>query len=129
MRRLHYPSSSAPETSIPNTDAAARAVIPSMPPLSPHLPLSRHLRHILPLLSMSNTLATHNTHTSNFNLNVDGEKDEEPIDVDDATEAFSPEDYLHQYTAAVEQAKYSEVELTEEEFDRALKAASALKGM
>ncbi|KAL5511900.1 hypothetical protein ACEPAH_5118 [Sanghuangporus vaninii] len=32
-------------------DAAARAVIPSMRPLSPHVPLARHLRHIAPLIS------------------------------------------------------------------------------
>lgn len=32
-------------------DKAARKVIPSMPSLSPHVPLSRHLRHIMPLVS------------------------------------------------------------------------------
>ena len=33
------------------TDAAARAVIPSMPSYSPHIPIYRHLRHIMPLIS------------------------------------------------------------------------------
>lgn len=32
-------------------DAAARKVIPSMAPLSPRVPLARHLRHIVPLVS------------------------------------------------------------------------------
>ncbi|KAH8114280.1 hypothetical protein DFH11DRAFT_1039637 [Phellopilus nigrolimitatus] len=36
---------------IPSIDKAARKVIPSMPSLSPHVPLSRHLRHIMPLVS------------------------------------------------------------------------------
>lgn len=31
-------------------DATARKVIPSMAPLSPHVPLARHLRHIVPLV-------------------------------------------------------------------------------
>ncbi|EJD06130.1 uncharacterized protein FOMMEDRAFT_166397 [Fomitiporia mediterranea MF3/22] len=36
---------------VPRVDTAARTVIPSMPPLSPHVSLVHHLRHINPLLS------------------------------------------------------------------------------
>ncbi|THH05147.1 hypothetical protein EW145_g5006, partial [Phellinidium pouzarii] len=44
---------------VSNIDSVARKVIPSMPPLSPHVPLSRHLRHIMPLVSADTQGETH----------------------------------------------------------------------
>lgn len=44
------------------SDTIARAVIPSMPPFSPHIYLAHHLRHIHPLLTLSGTSATQRVH-------------------------------------------------------------------
>lgn len=108
------------------SDAASRAVIPSMPPLSPHVSLERHLRHILPLLTLSGTSATQYKYTSNNDMHVACTSD---LDKEGGTDMVSAEAYFRRYTAAVEQAKHSEREMSEVVFEEALEAGEALKGM
>ena len=77
------------------TDAAAHAVIPSMPSYSPHIPIYRHLRHIMPLIS---------------------------------ADAYG-ETYFQTYVDAVEQARYSDRELSQDEFEMTMEAKSAIEEM
>lgn len=96
-----------------------------MPPLSPHVPLARHLRHILPLLTLSGTSATHNTYTSDINTHVTSAFD---LNNEGDTDKVGPEEH-RRYTAAVDQATYSEQELSETEFEEAMEAAGFLEGV
>ena len=70
-------------------------MIPSIPPLSPHVPLARHLRHIAPLVS----------------ADANGEA------------------YFEIFTTAVEKARYSSAEMTQQEFEAAIEAGNAIVQM
>ncbi|KAF8213370.1 hypothetical protein K438DRAFT_1089433 [Mycena galopus ATCC 62051] len=78
---------------IPSIDALAHTVIPAHPPLKPHVRMLHHFRFILPLLN-SNT--------------------------DDEDEEFTP---LHYYDSAIQLARNSAEEPTEEEFLLGMQAA------
>lgn len=97
-----------------------------MPPLSPHIPLARHLRHILPLLILSGNPATNNTYTSDIDTHAASASD---MNNEGDIGEVGPEEHFRRYTAAVDQAKYSEQELSEMQFEEAMKAAGFLKGM
>lgn len=97
-----------------------------MPPLSPHVSLERHLRHILPLLTLSGTSATHYKYTSNNDMHVASTSD---LDKEGDTDKVCAEAHFRRYTAAVEQAKHSEREMSEVVFEEALVAGEVLKGM
>lgn len=92
-------------TKVLPSDTASRAVILSMPPLSPRIPLAHHLRDILPLLSLSRMSATSNTYTSHVAA-LHKTKDE--VHDGGETNVDGEEVYFQGYTSSIDLARRCE---------------------
>ncbi|KAL1690413.1 hypothetical protein GGG16DRAFT_103160 [Schizophyllum commune] len=93
---------------IPRLDALARVVIPALPPLRPHTRMLHHFRFLLPLLT--------NPREPSIRVGPDGAVEYGEVGEEELVTA------LHWYDAAVQIARHSAREPTQEEFESGIQA-------